>query len=117
MVNRDLILIETIRGMPDGIKLFDAHINPSGSMIFFLDYGHERSSIVIAPGDDPVGRFHKLLEEAIMAREIGMKKGASAKAKAYDEMMDKKKGLKEGSPRDLAMDKKAMKKFPAKKGK
>lgn len=81
MVNRDLILIETIRGMPDGIKLFDAHINPSGSMIFFLDYGHERSSIVVAPGDDPVGRFHKLLEEAIMAREIGMKKGASAKVK------------------------------------
>ena len=52
-----------------------------------------------------------------MAKEIGMKKGASAKAKAYDEKADKKRGLKEGSPADLKADKAAMKKFPAKKGK
>ena len=47
-----------------------------------------------------------------MAKEVGMGKNASKKAKAYDEKMDKKKGLKEGSPADLKADKAAMKKFP-----
>jgi hypothetical protein len=50
-----------------------------------------------------------------MAKEIGMKKNASPKAKAYDDRMDKAKGLKEGSKADLKADKKAMAKFPAKK--
>ena len=103
--------------LPDGIKLFDIHESPSGSMLFFLDCPWGRSSIAIAPGDAPVGRFHKLLEDFIMAKEIGLKKGASAKAKAYDERMDKKMGYREGSKADIAFDKKAMKKFPAKKGK
>ena len=52
-----------------------------------------------------------------MSKEIGMKKGSSPKAKAMDERMDKKKGIKEGSKADLAADKKIMAKYPAKKGK
>lgn len=103
--------------LPDGIKLFDIHESQSGSMLFLLATPWGRSSIAIAPGDDPAGRFHKLLEDFIMAKEIGMKKGASAKAKAYDERMDKKMGYKEGSKADIKADKAAMKKFPAKKGK
>lgn len=51
-----------------------------------------------------------------MAKERGMSANASKKAKAYDEKIDKKTGVKEGGARDLAMDKKAMKMFPAKKG-
>jgi hypothetical protein len=104
-------------GMPKGVILFDVHVSENGSCLFFVDLGHNRATLVIAPGDDPVGRFHKLLEETLMSKEVGMKKGASAKAKAYDEKMDKKRGLKEGSPADLKADKAAMKKFPAKKEK
>lgn len=52
-----------------------------------------------------------------MAKEIGMKKSASAKAKAMDKKLDKAKGIKEGSPADLKMDKALMKKYPAKKAK
>ncbi len=103
--------------LPDGIKLFDIHIGPSGSILFLVDYGHERSSIVIAPGDDPVGRFHKLLKEAIMAREVGIPKDASKKAKKMDEAKDKKMGVKEGSKKDLAMDRALLKKEGYKKGK
>jgi hypothetical protein len=103
--------------MPEGVILFDVHVSENGSCLFFVDLGHNRATLVIAPGDDPVGRFHKLLEETLMAKEVGLKKGASAKAKAYDEAQDKKRGLKEGSPADLKADKAAMKKFPAKKGK
>jgi len=36
-----------------------------------------------------------------MAKEIGIKKNASKKAKSYDDKQDKKKGLKEGSVSDL----------------
>jgi hypothetical protein len=104
-------------GMPEGITLFDVHVSENGSCLFFVDLGHNRSTLVIAPGDDPVGRFHQLLKETLMSKEVGMKKGASAKAKAYDEKMDKAKGLKEGSKQDLKADKMAMRKFPAKKGK
>jgi hypothetical protein len=103
--------------LPEGITLFDVHVSENGSCLFFVDLGHNRATLVIAPGDDPVGRFHQLLKETSMAKEVGMKKGASAKAKAYDEAQDKKRGLKEGSPADLKADKAAMKKFPAKKGK
>ena len=117
MISPEAYALESQLHLPDGIKLFDIHVNPSGSLLFFLEILGERSTLAIAPGDDPVGRFHKLLEDTIMAKEIGMKKGASAKAKAYDEKMDKARGLKEGSKADLRADKAAMKKFPAKKGK
>ena len=117
MISPEAYALESQLHLPDGIKLFDIHINPGGSLLFFLDCPWGRSTLAIAPGDDPVGRFHKLLEDTIMAKEIGMKKGASAKAKAYDEKMDKARGLKEGSKADLKADKAAMKKFPAKKGK
>lgn len=116
-ISSEAYAIESQLVLPDGIKLFDIHINPSGSLLFFLEIFGERSTLAIAPGDDPVGRFHKLLEDTIMAKEIGMSPKASKKAKAYDEKVDKAKGLKEGGPRDIAMDKKAMAKFPAKKGK
>ena len=52
-----------------------------------------------------------------MSKEIGMSKGASARAKAMDKKMDKAKGIREGSVKDLAADKKIMAKYPAKKGK
>jgi hypothetical protein len=51
-----------------------------------------------------------------MAKEIGIRKNASAKAKRMDEKMDKAKGVKEGSKADLAADKKIMAKYPAKRG-
>lgn len=114
-ISPEAYAIESQLVLPDGIKLFDIHINPSGSSLYFLEILGERYTLAIAPGDDPVGRFHKLLEDTIMTKEIGMKKGASAKAKAYDEKMDKKRGLKEGSPADLKADKAAMKMFPPKK--
>ena len=50
-----------------------------------------------------------------MAKEIGMKKSASKKAKAEDKKLDKKMGIKEGSALDLKKDKELMKKYPAKK--
>lgn len=52
-----------------------------------------------------------------MVREVGMKRDASAKAKAMDEKMDKAKNVKEGSKSDLKSDKAIMTKFPTKKGK
>lgn len=55
-------------------------------------------------------------EGSAMAKEKGMSKSASPKAKAYDEKHDKAKGLKEGSAADRKADKAAMKRFPAKKG-
>lgn len=50
-------------------------------------------------------------------KEVGMPKGASKKAKAMDEKMDKARGLKEGSKADLKADKAIAKNYPAKKGK
>lgn len=50
-----------------------------------------------------------------MKKEIGMPKNASKAAKKADEKMDKAKGIKEGSPKDLAMDKKIMKQYGKKK--
>jgi hypothetical protein len=50
-----------------------------------------------------------------MAKEIGMPKNAPASAKKADDKLDKKKGIKEGSPADLKADKAIMKK--AKKAK
>lgn len=104
------------RGLPGNVNLFDLHLSPNGSCLFFLEIDGKRTTIALAPGDDRAGRFLNLLE-ATMAKEIGMKKSASAKAKAYDEKMDKKMGYKEGSKADLKADKAAMKKFPAKKAK
>jgi len=52
-----------------------------------------------------------------MAKEIGIPKKASKKAKAMDEKMDKAKGIKEGSPADLKSDKAVMAKYPIKKKK
>lgn len=49
------------------------------------------------------------------AKEIGIPKGASKAIKAKDEAYDKKHGVKEGSRKDLAADKRLMK--SAKKGK
>jgi len=48
-------------------------------------------------------------------KEIGMPKGASAKAKAMDEAKDKKLGLKEGSKADIKADKAIAAKYPAPK--
>jgi hypothetical protein len=50
-------------------------------------------------------------------KEVGMPKGASKKAKAMDEKMDKAKNLKEGSKADLKEDKAINKRFPPKKKK
>ncbi len=50
-------------------------------------------------------------------KEVGMPKGASKKAKAMDEKMDKARGLKEGSKADIKADKAIAKKYPAKKKK
>ena len=49
------------------------------------------------------------------SKEIGIPKGASKVIKAKDEAYDKKHGVKEGSRKDLAADKRLMK--SAKKGK
>lgn len=46
-----------------------------------------------------------------MKKEIGMPKNAPKKAKAMDEKMDKAKGIKEGSVKDIASDRKIMSKF------
>ena len=46
-----------------------------------------------------------------MKKEIGIPKNASKAAKKADEAMDKKKGIKEGSPKDLKADKAIMKKY------
>ena len=97
--------------LPDGIKLFDIHVNPNKSFLVFLDCLWGRSTLALGPGDDPVGRFHKLLEDTIMAREIGIPKGAPKAVKKADEVKDKKLGIKEGSPRDISEDKKLMKKM------
>ena len=112
----EAFLIESQINLPDGINLFDIHINPSGSTLFFLDCPWGRSTLSIAPGDDPIGRFHKLLEEMIMAKEIGIPKDASKKIKKMDEVKDKKLGIKEGSKKDLALDRKLLKKEGYKKG-
>jgi hypothetical protein len=51
-----------------------------------------------------------------MAKEIGLPKNASKKAKQMDEKMDKKKGIKEGSKKDLIEDRRIVIKY-GKKGK
>ncbi len=115
-MNRESIISAARRGLPDGINLFDIHVNPNKSFLVFLDCPWGRSTLAIAPGDDPVGRFHKLLEDMIMAKEIGIPKSAPKKVKKMDEAYDKKHGLKEGSKEDLAADRKLMAKY-GKKGK
>ena len=61
--------------------------------------------------------FTQAKQEEVMAKkEIGIPKGAPKAAKRADERADKAKGIKEGSPKDLAMDRSIMKKF-GKKGK
>jgi hypothetical protein len=50
-----------------------------------------------------------------MAKEVGISRNASPKAKKMDEKMDKKKGIVEGSKVDLKADKAIMAKFPSKK--
>ena len=52
-----------------------------------------------------------------MAKEIGIVRSASKKAKQKDEKIDKKNGIKEGSPADLKADKVIMKKYPPAKSK
>ncbi len=110
-INPEAYAIESKLNLPDGIKLFDIHINTGGSLLFFLEIFGERSTLAIAPGDDPVGRFHKLLEDTVMAREVGIPKGAPKAVKKADEAKDKKLGIKEGSKRDISEDKKLMKKM------
>ncbi len=103
-VSPEAYAIESQLVLPDGIKLFDIHINPSGALLFFLEIFGERSTLAIAPGDDPVGRFHKLLEDTM--KEKGIPKDAPKAIKRADEAKDKKLGIKEGSKKDLALDKK-----------
>jgi hypothetical protein len=67
-ISPEAYAIESQLVLPDGIKLFDIHINPSGSMLFFLEILGERSTLAIAPGDDPVGRFHRLLEDTMKSK-------------------------------------------------
>lgn len=50
-----------------------------------------------------------------MAKEIGIPKNASSKAKKADERMDKARGIKEGSKADLRADKAVMAKYGTKK--
>jgi len=50
-----------------------------------------------------------------MAKEKGIPKDASKAIKKADSAKDKKLGIKEGSPKDLAMDKKLLKKMGYKK--
>lgn len=104
--------------LPDGIKLFDIHVNPNKSFLVFLETPWGRSTLAIAPGDDPFGRFHKLLEDTIMAKERGIPADASKKIKKMDEAKDKKMGVKEGSKKDLAMDRALLKRegYKPKKG-
>lgn len=108
-MNRDSIMGEVTRGLTDGIKLFDIHVNRGGSILFFLDCPWGRSTLAIAPGDDPVGRFHKLLEATMKSKldkedkkelaKMG-KKGfiahekADIKAAKSDEKKSKKGGKK-----------------------
>jgi len=51
-----------------------------------------------------------------MVKEIGIPKNAPKRAKMADERLDKKKGIKEGSPKDLKADKEIMRKY-GKRGK
>jgi hypothetical protein len=100
--------------LPNGVTLFDIHIAPSGSVQFYIDLGHNRTTLVVEPGDDPVGRFHKLLGETM--KERGIPKDASKKIKKMDESYDKKHGLKEGGKADLKADKSLLKREGYKKG-
>ena len=52
-----------------------------------------------------------------MAKEVGLPKNASKRAKQMDEKMDKKKGIREGSPADIKADKRIVIKYGLKKGK
>lgn len=108
-ISAEAYTIESKLNLPDGIKLFDIHINTSGSTLYFLEIFGERSTLAVAPGDDPVGRFHNLLEATM--KERGIPKDASKAIKKADEAKDKKLGIKEGSRRDLSEDKKFMKKM------
>lgn len=119
-ISSEAYAIESQLHLPDGIKLFDIHVNPSGSRLYFLEIFGERSTLAIAPGDDPVGRFHKLLEDTIMAKERGIPADASKKIKKMDEAYDKKHKLAEGGKADLKADKALLKGEgykPKKKGK
>lgn len=113
-VTRAAIMLDAGHNLPEGVSLFDIH-HGKHSTLFFLQTPKERITIPIENGDNLVARFHKLLEDTMKGKEIGMKKSASKAAKAYDEKIDKKKGYAEGSKADIKADKAAMKKFPAKK--
>lgn len=79
-ISPEAYAIESQLVLPDGIKLFDIHVNPSGSLLFFLEIFGERSTLALAPGDDPVGRFHKLLEDMMKSKQLNKEdKGELAK--------------------------------------
>ncbi len=79
-ISPEAFAIESQLHLPDVIKLFDININPSGSMLFFLECPWGRSTLAIAPGDDPVGRFHKLLEDTMKSKQLNKEdKGELAK--------------------------------------
>ena len=100
--------------LPNEITLFDVDVNENGSALFFLATPWGRDILALGPGDDLLGRFHKLLEDTM--KERGIPKDASKKIKKADEAKDKRLGIKEGSKRDLAEDRKLLKKMGYKKG-
>jgi hypothetical protein len=60
-----ILVKEIATVLPAGVKLFDLHVNESGSVLFFLETPRGRDTMVVAGGDQLIARFQKLLEKAL----------------------------------------------------
>lgn len=60
--------IEPQLHLPDGIKLFDVHTNPSGSTLVFLVVKGVREVLAVAPGENMAERISELAKHVLSQR-------------------------------------------------
>lgn len=77
MSMESILVKEIATVLPDGVKLFDLHVNESGSVLFFLETPRGRDTLVVAGGENLIARFQKLLEDRENAMPLN--KGKSPK--------------------------------------